>query len=193
MVTQLVDWLELMKRGVYRNNYATGNTFVGGGPGNRVGGLIGNGISTTIIASYSTGDLRGMDEGTDILGSLIATGFDVMITESYGFGKTYQGQEYAGTAGTDLPGNVTGPGDFTATGTDSPGSSWDSTSGNRAWDFGSDGQLPVLIYNDYDGGGTGHRSCSDDNGGFPATIPGSTTELSCGSTLIGGKAIQGRL
>ena len=180
-------------RGVYRSNYATGNTFVGGGTRNLVGGLIGEGSSTMVIASYSIGDLRGMDEGTDSLGELMGAGVNVMITESYGFGKTYQGQEYAGTAGTDLPGTVTGPEDFTATGAESPGSSWDSTSGNKAWDFGSDVQLPALIYNDYDGGGTEHRSCSDDNGGFPATIPGSTTELSCGSTLIGGKPIQGRL
>ena len=45
---------------------------------------------------------------------------------------------------------------------------------------------PALVYSDYDGDGSDdYPSCSDANGLF-LTIPGTTTQIVCGTTLVGG-------
>ena len=82
-----------------------------------------------------------------------------------------------------LPGTVRQPQDFTLSGANGIGASWNSAveSTAGAWSFGSGAAIPALVYADYDGGG-GAYSCSD----YPANIPGSQTPLECGNTPVGG-------
>ena len=61
-----------------------------------------------------------------------------------------------------------------------------------AWNFGGTTENPALVYSDYDGPlGTDYPSCSEADGLF-LTIPGTTTQIVCGETLIGGDSAQGR-
>ena len=76
----------------------------------------------------------------------------------------------------------------TATTADAGTSPWwnaASSTGAGAWDFGMATENPALVYSDYDGAGTTYASCVTDNGGFPDTIPDTTTMLTCGTTLVG--------
>ena len=68
------------------------------------------------------------------------------------------------------------------------GTSWNNATNNTlgAWNFGINTENPALVYNDYDGTGTDFALCTSDNGGFSNTIPGTTTMLDCGTTLVGG-------
>ena len=58
--------------------------------------------------------------------------------------------------------------------------------GAGAWNFGMATENPALVYSDYDGDGSDdYPSCSAANGLF-LTIPGTATQIDCGTTLIGG-------
>ena len=104
-----------------------------------------------------------------------------IITATYGFG-TRTGED-PGHDGSARP--VGSASDLTA---GNAGASWNNASDNTlgAWNFGTTSENPALVYNDYDGGGTTFASCNPDNGGYPDTIPGTTTTLTCSTTLVGG-------
>ena len=178
-------------------SYATGDVDGGNLGFNRVGGLVGRLEIGTIIASYATGNANGGPGASDIAGALVAWDQFGTITESYGFG-TPTG-ETIGPAGTGLPALMGGVtitsatqfGDTQTTTTADAGTNvwWNPATSTTAgaWNFGTPTENPALVYSDYDGtAGTDYASCSDDNGGFPDTIPGTTTMLTCGTTLVGG-------
>ena len=176
-------------------SYATGDAGGGAGDTDRVGGLVGNNEGT-ITASYATGVADGGAENTttDFVGGLVGrNNFIATSPESYGFGTATGGAFAAinsiGT-GTNLPTGVTTASGLTAlnAGT-SPWWNAASMTGAGAWDFGTATENPALVYSDYDGNTvdppTGYPSCSDANGLF-LTIPGTTTQIVCGTTLVGG-------
>ena len=177
-------------------SYAIGDADGGDGGDSRVGGLAGWSIGAIITASYATGSVNGGDGTNDTAGGLLgATQLDVII-QSYSFG-TPMG-ENIGSAGTGLPDladlalitSATQLGDVRTLITANAGASdwWNSASSTDAgaWNFGTPTENPALVYSDYDGtAGTDYASCSDDNGGFPDTIPGTNIPLVCGTTLVG--------
>ena len=188
-------------------SYATGDPNGGDGNEDNVGGLVGSAsfIASSsagfiITASYATGNPTGGGLN-DNIGRLMGARFPLLdsnaIIESYGFGVIVdQGFGYGGTM---KPSGVTSASQLTndsAMTNTYAGASWNSATNNTlgAWDFGADGtQAPALVYNDYDGAtGTTYASCSANNGGFPTTLPGTSNSLTCGSTLVGGAASQGR-
>ena len=185
--------------------YATGAA--NGGVGNdAVGGLVGVTeagstprftFRTNITASYATGNPDGGDDvGTDDVGALVgkASGANNTITHSYAFG-TPANDDTTGNAGTTHPAGLMGSGAAKANGLTDPSGSentdaaaeWDQTASDTkdAWDFGTTSQLPALRYADYDGDGSGTDYCAL----FPAKIPGTDTDLVCGTSLLPG---QGR-
>ena len=171
-------------------SYATGDADGGDGDRDRVGGLVGSSDgSSTITASYATGDADGGDGDEDRVGGLVGDNGST-ITASYSFG-TATG-ETAGDNGTAYPAGVSAARNLTLFRAGS--SSWNNATNNTrgAWNFGTASQNPALVYNDYDGAGTTYASCSSDNGGYPTTIPGTTTTLTCGTTLVGGNSNQRR-
>ena len=176
--------------GIIRASYATGNVD-GGSEDDRIGGLVGyNDNSSVIRASYATGNVDGGDGSYDRAAGLVGFNSVSTITASYGFG-TLTGAENGGVDGTARPSGVSSANDLTAGNADA---SWNAANLNTsgAWNFGTTSENPALVYNDYDGGGTTFASCTPDNGGYPDTIPGTTTMLTCGTTLVGGDAAQGR-
>ena len=185
--------------GTIRASYATGSVYGGDDDADNVGGLVGeNTAGATIIASYATGNADGGDGNNDRAGSLVGNDTGT-FSESYGFGMTTN-FDIAGRPGSVVP-TLTDGTDITSvtelgasqtatTGDASPTNSpwWNaaSSTGAGAWDFGTDMQNPALVYSDYDGtAGNKYPSCSNAEGLF-LTIPGTTTQIDCGSTLVGG-------
>ena len=133
-------------------SYATGNADGGAGNSDRVGGLVGWQDSGSITASYATGDADGGAGDQDTVGGLVGDQRG-SITGSYSFGSKVGG-EFAGSDGTPMPTGVTSAAGLTAA---NVGSSWNSTNNGTlgAWDFGGGAQPPAVVFNDYDGAGTG--------------------------------------
>ena len=170
-------------------SYATGA--VNGDAGDDVAsGLVGvmsNGTNS-ITASYATGAANG-GAGSDHVGGLvgfIANGINT-TKHSYGFGSGMR--EGAGIEGTTHWG-LSGMGAAKANGLTAPGggstsaaAEWDDASEKTkdAWDFGTNSQAPALKYADYDGAGA---SSVDYCALFPAKIPGTNTDLECGTSLL---------
>ena len=177
-------------------SYASGNADGGNGYADRVGGLVGHtgavfGISTVITASYATGAASGGYGGSDTVGSLIGykevmpflfTSFTSIVTESYGFGTLHGELTTDAYNGNARPAGVITAADLRS---GNAGSNWNNSASLSAgaWDFGTGNQNPALVYADYDGGGGAYQSCGSNNGGFSATIPGTSTTLVCGSSL----------
>ena len=140
-------------RGSIRASYATGNADGGDGNSDRVGGLVGYQDSGSIItASYATGNADGGDGDQDRVGGLVGfQQFGISIS-SYSFGSKVGG-EIAGRDGTPRPTGFTSA-DLTAA---NAGGSWNSANYGTlgAWDFGGGAQPPAVVFNDYDGAGTG--------------------------------------
>ena len=174
-------------------SFATGNVSGGSGNGDLVGGLAGQlSDGCIILASYATGTANG--NVSDNVGGLVghmSVGTNT-ITHSYSFGSGTK--EGSGNDGTAHPTGLTGAGAAKAnTLTDPAGMDdtdaddvWDDAGEKTkgAWDFGTNSQRPALKYADYDGiGGTDYCAM------FPTKIPGTDTDLACGTTLLPG---QGR-
>ena len=175
-------------------SYATGA--VDGGNGNDyVGGLVGfiDKGTNTVTASFATGAANGGDvAGTDTVGALVGsvTADSVgtttnTITHSYAFGTPIN-FDASGEAGATHPTGLSGAGAAKANtltapggGTTSAAAEWDQTASKTkgAWDFGNNSQAPALQYADYDGDMTGINYCAL----FPAKIPGTDTNLICGT------------
>ena len=161
-------------------SYATGDVSA---DASDAGGLVGNNSfsSATITASYATGDVT----SDTIVGGLYAVNISGTINKSYSFGSLYPIGSATSSGHPTLSG-VTSATDLTAS---NAGTSWNDASKNtlNAWDFGNASQPPAIRYADYDGDGTTY-DCAQ----FPATVPGTTIPLVCGTTLVGGDAAQGR-
>ena len=179
--------------GTITASYATGNVN-GGNESDSVGGLVGL-SNSSITASYATGNVDAEGGVFDLAGSLLGQDSGGSITASYGFGIVTN-EEFPGSAGSTLPtlqdttpiSSATQLGASQTTDTGNAGTSWNNATNNTlgAWDFGMTTENPALVYNDYDGTATVYALCTSDNGGFPDTIPGTTTMLDCGTTLVGG-------
>ncbi len=148
------DWVGglvgYQENGSITASYATGAADGGGGDDDWVGGLVGYQENGSITASYATGAADGGVGNTDSVGTLIGfQGGGSMILQSYGFGGL-MGGDFTGVDGAPP---VSSAAELTAT---HAGSSWNTAASNTlgAWDFGSDGQSPVLNYADYDGSGS---------------------------------------
>ncbi len=155
-------------RGSITAGYATGNVDGGGGNTDYVGGLVGRQSRGSITASYATGDVDGGVGNTDYVGRLIGfQGDDSMIWQSYGFGGL-MGGDFTGPDGTPP---VPSAAELTAT---HAGSSWNAADSNTlgAWDFGSDEQIPVLNYADYDGSGSVFHCAHFPPGACGTFLPG---------------------
>ena len=169
-------------RGTITASYAAGTPNGGTGSDN-VGGLVGQALESIITASYAIGTPNG-EPGSDTVGRLLGVESGTTITSSYGFGTLPLGESVGSTLGAPPMGVTIGNLTVTSSGT---------TNANRwsavHWDFGDNTQNPALKYADYDGGGTDY-ACSN----YPSTIPGisPSTTLTCGTTLVGGNANQGR-
>ena len=164
-------------------SYATGAANGGAGSDN-VGGLVGimfNGTNT-ITASYATGtpdggNVAGTDDVGALVGEVAARGANT-ITHSYGFGSL-AGLGTPGNAGTTRPLGVSDANGLTATNVNTK---WDDAGEKTkdAWDFGTTSQAPALKYADYDGDMAGTDYCAL----FPTKIPGTDTDLACGTSLL---------
>ena len=137
--------------GSIRASYATGDANGGAGVGDNVGGLVGQQVGS-IRASYATGDADGGAGGGDYVGGLVGRQFGT-IRASYSFGSKVGG-EIDGSDGTGKPTGVTSAAGLTAA---NAGGSWNSANDGTlgAWDFGGGAQPPAVVFNDYDGAGTG--------------------------------------
>ena len=144
----LVGW---QQSGNIVASYATGDADGGDGTEDYVGGLVGFQNGGSITASYATGNADGGDGDDDFVGGLVGVQSGG-ITASYSFGSAIG--EVTGNNGTGKPDGVTSATDLTAA---NVGSSWNSASSSTlgAWDFGGSAQPPALVFNDYDGAGTG--------------------------------------
>ena len=173
-------------------SYATGAANGGAGSVNYVGGLVGSNHSD-IIASYATGAANGGADTSDTVGALVGLNSAGTITASYAFGSKSDG-ETDGEDGDAHPAGLSGSGAAKANGlTKPPGgentdaaAEWDQTASNTkdAWDFGDNMQAPALKYADYDGTGS---SSVDYCALFPEKIPGTNTDLECGTSLLSGQ------
>ena len=180
-------------------SYATGDAN-GGAGADIIGGLVGY-MSTgtnTITASYATGDANG-GVGVDNVGALVGTPSILgtqTITHSYGFSDV--AKENNGNDGTAHPAGLTGSGAAKANTLTAPGGGantnadavWDQIASKTkdAWDFGSNSQAPALKYADYDGDMAGVDYCAL----FPDKIPGTDTDLVCGTANASLLPGQGR-
>ena len=174
-------------------SYATGNANGRDGDYDYAGGLIGHVLGSSVVASYATGNADGGLGANDQAGSLMGWNTTGTTTDSYSFGTLTNGN--TGVNGTALPDLLSGVtitsatqlGASQTTTTANAGASWNNAGNNTlgAWNFGTTSENPALVYNDYDGGGTTYAACTPDNGGYPTTIPGITTMLTCGTTLVG--------
>ena len=175
--------------GTITASYATGDAAAGGAFGDSVGGLVGNNASTgTITASYATGDAAARGAFANNAGGLVGNASST-ITTSYGFGTATGTTIQSDGTGADLPTGVTTASGLTAANAGTTASSfwWDeaSSTGAGAWNFGDGTENPALVYSDYDGAtGNIYPSCSQAEGLF-LTIPGTTTQIVCGTTLVG--------
>ena len=183
-------------------SYATGDADGGDGISDRVGGLVGfMGGGSSITASYATGDADGGYGNYDYVGGLVGWQNQASITASYGFGGTIGG-ESVGSDGSPKPQGVSTAAQLAAA---NAGSAWNDADNNTlgAWDFGTDEQIPVLNYADYDGSGTVFDCSQFPAGacetqlprreevnatGLPAVAFGATTTIA-GSLLFGRVAI----
>ena len=182
-------------------SYATGVANCDGN--DNVGGLVGlMGYGTsTITASYATGDANG-DVGNDDAGALVGevttgAGTTNTITHSYGFSNV--AKENNGNDGTAHPAGLSGSGAAKANTLTAPGGGantnadavWDQIASKTkdAWDFGTTTQAPALKYADYDGPGA---SSVDYCALFPDKIPGTDTDLVCGTANASLLPGQGR-
>ena len=146
--------------GSITGSYATGNADGGAGGIDRVGGLVGLQDGGSIItASYATGNADGGDGNNDSVGGLVGNQFSGSITGSYSFGSKVGGEidSFEGVVssdGTPMPTGVTSAAGLTAA---NVSSSWNSANDGTlgAWDFGGGAQPPAVVFNDYDGAGTG--------------------------------------
>ena len=68
-----------------------------------------------------------------------------------------------------------------------PTAEWDQAASKTkdAWDFGDNMQAPALKYADYDG--TSSSNDVDYCALFPEKIPGTNTDLECGTSLLPGQ------
>ena len=183
-------------------SYATGTADGGDGVADRVGGLVGESRSS-IVASYATSIADGGAGNNDLVGSLL--GFQIgSITASYGFGSTMNGELAGHDGSTDRDGHanfavgrgVDGARFWlapSATGFRAAPVVFDRAGNNtqNAWDFGTESQAPALRYADYDGGGGTYGCGSSSNATIviPDSVPdgsGGSTNITCGSTLLGG-------
>ena len=173
--------------GTITASYSTGAVNGGSGGNNEVGGLVGELRFATVTASFSTGAASGGAGTGDTAGRLVGATNTPTINESYGFGMATG--NIAGENGSPFPTGVsiaTGPRTISVFNTGT--TFWNNLNRNTlgTWDYGTLTENLALVYTDYDGtAGTDFASCSDDNGGFPDTIPGTTIPLVCGTTLIG--------
>ena len=176
-------------------SYATGAANGGAGDNDDVGGLVGlmSGGINTITASYATGAANG-NAGSGRVGALVGAalrggGTLNTITHSYGFGSGMQ--EGIGDDGTPHPAGLSGSGAAKANGLSDPAGNettdaaaeWDQIGSKTkdAWDFGTTSQAPALKYADYDGpGASSVNYCAL----FPDKIPGTDTDLVCGTSLL---------
>ena len=151
-------------------SYATGAVDGGDGDQDLVGGLVGLQFGGSITASYATGDADGGDGNNDIVGGLVGFGFGGSITASYGFGGTIGG-EFGGSDGSTKPQGVSTAAQLTA---DNAGSAWNDADSNTlgAWDFGTNNQVPVLNYADYDGAGNTFDCSQFPTGACGTLLPG---------------------
>ena len=143
-----------------RPSYATGNVVTENSSGNRVGGLVGNQVTSFgVIASYATGETSGSFGARGGTGALV--GFRGRlpsdIRESYGFGEVRHGDRRTASDGSPRPDEVGMPSQLTA---ENAGDAWDAAVAQTptlstlgAWDFGTASQPPALRFADYDGGG----------------------------------------
>ena len=166
---------------IIRATYASG-MLRGGGGTNLIGGLIGNGSNTTVVASYATATIDG-GEGIDIVGAL--GGFNVITTASYGFGSVTG--ETVNTIGAPPTMGAATAADLTV---DTAGTQWNDATELTldAWDFGTSTQAPALKYADYDGAGTNY-GCGDDSMAdivIPSVVatPTGPMTITCGTTLL---------
>ncbi len=167
-------------------SYATGDADGGLGNDDRVGGLVGWQEGGLITASYATGAADGGVGNRDYVGRLLGfQGEDSMIWQSYGFGGL-MGGDFTGPDGAPPVPRAT---ELTAT---HAGSSWNAADSNTlgAWDFGSDEQIPVLNYADYDGEGAAFNCNQFPPGACGTFLPGQVPpaalkalELSAGVVL----------
>ena len=172
MVGGLVGY---QKGGFTTASYASSNVDGGEGIRDYVGGLVGDRSGGGITASYASGDVDGGEGNFDHAGLLVGRQSIDLITASWGFG-ILRGFEVDGIAGsTSTDGNTDRPSEIISaeglTINNTP-SSWNEATSNTldAWDFGTNSQLPVLRFADYDGvmigsSGfhTGHRfHCEND-------------------------------
>ena len=161
-------------------SYATGDADGGDGDQDRVGGLVGQQDSlSSITASYATGDADGGDGDQDRVGGLVGQSHG-SISASYGFGGTIGG-ESVGSDGSTKPQGVSTEAQLTAANT---GSAWNDADTNTlgAWNFGTNNQVPVLNYADYDGTGTVFDCSQFPTGVCGTLLPG---RLSVSLTLEG--------
>ena len=171
--------------------YAIGNVN-GDGDDDDVGGLIGETTSGRIIANYATGDVDGGDGDNDNVGAILGNDENVEATppiQSYGFGTVTGETEYTdedntvGFMASDASAlQITD----SAMNTTYAGGNWteQANHAHNAWDFAS-GQDPAVRYADYDDDGATMTvfDCAD----YPSTIPGTTTTIVCGTTLLPGQ------
>ena len=160
----------LQRYGSITASYATGDADGGDGDNDDVGGLVGYLGGGSITASYATGDADGGDGDSDFVGGLVGFGFGGSITTSYGFGGTIGG-ELGRSDGSTKPQGVSTAAQLTA---DNAGSAWNDADSNTlgAWDFGTNNQVPVLNYADYDGAGNTFDCSQFPTGACGTLLPG---------------------
>ena len=168
--------------------YAMGVANGGAGNGDEVGGLVGWNTGS-ITASYATGAVNGgvgFDDVGSLVGNYVFGGRRSTITASYAFGSKSGGARSDHHDGTAKPDGVTSANGLTATNVDAK---WNDAAEKtlNAWDFGTASQAPALQYADYDGsGGTDYCDL------FPDKIPGTDTDLVCGTANASLLPGQGR-
>ena len=187
--------------GTITASYATGNADGGSGNYDRVSGLVGsNHHRGTITASYATGNADGGDGIGDRVGGLVGYSINGIITASYGFGTSMNGEVAGMDDSSDLDPDKLGVGIAGARRLRPAGYStyrsvtagWNQANSNtkNAWNFGTDSQAPALRYADYDGSGTkyGCGSTSTATIVIPNRVPvsGGFINVTCASTLLGG-------
>ena len=154
-------------------SYAVGNADGGGNDLDYVGGLVGWQQDGMIIASYALGAADGGIGENDGGGALVGgqpSDSSARIIESYGFGGVL-GAEIEGIAGTARPPGVSGAAGLTAV---NAGNSWDAPDSKTlgAWDFGTEVQVPVLRYADYDDAGVVFDCARFPSGACGTLLPG---------------------
>ena len=181
-------------------SYAAGGVSGGDGSDDVVGGLIGrwnSGATRSPVASYATGAVADGDMVGSLIGGKGANPLDSHSIASYGFGTA------TGTTPNTIGAPPAGVATANALTADNAGScsagdhadkaacvaasetwtSWNEQAETlNAWDFGTSSQPPALRFADYDGTG-GIDYCA----AFPAMLPGTTTEIVCGTTLLPGQ------